>query len=48
VMLFAESQKRRELTVSARELVREHYDWSAIGKLLCGSYLEWFGLGPAE
>jgi glycosyltransferase involved in cell wall biosynthesis len=47
MMSLGQSERRREeLTASAKELVRERYDWTVIGKLLCDTYLDW--LGPAR
>jgi glycosyltransferase involved in cell wall biosynthesis len=39
---LAESESwRRQLTASARQLVRERYDWTALGESLCKTYREW-------
>jgi sugar transferase (PEP-CTERM/EpsH1 system associated) len=39
---LAESQQRRQqLTESARQLVREHYDWTILGESLCQTYRQW-------
>lgn len=44
VLSLGESKRRREKLVSAAmQLVRERYDWTVIGKLLCDTYLDWFG-----
>jgi polysaccharide biosynthesis protein PslH len=36
-------RRREELTAAAMQFVRERYEWTAIGKQLCETYLEWFG-----
>ena len=39
---LAESESwRRQLTESARQLVRERYDWAMLGELLWKAYREW-------
>jgi glycosyltransferase involved in cell wall biosynthesis len=39
---LAESEShRRQLTESARQLVREHYDWTTLGELLFQAYSQW-------
>lgn len=32
---------RQQLTVAARQLVREQYDWTILGESLCRTYREW-------
>jgi polysaccharide biosynthesis protein PslH len=34
---------RTDLVASAMLLVRDHYDWTVIGKWLCNTYLDWLG-----
>jgi glycosyltransferase involved in cell wall biosynthesis len=34
---------RTDLVASAMQLVRDHYDWTVIGKSLCNTYLDWLG-----
>jgi glycosyltransferase involved in cell wall biosynthesis len=44
ILSLGESERRRaELVIAAMHLVRERYDWTVIGKLLCNTYLDWFG-----
>jgi len=39
---LGESERRRqEITACAKQLVRERYEWTVIGKLLCETYLDW-------
>ncbi|MGA2184823.1 MAG: glycosyltransferase [Bryobacteraceae bacterium] len=39
---LAESESwRRQLTASARQLVRERYEWTILGESLCRTYREW-------
>jgi glycosyltransferase involved in cell wall biosynthesis len=39
---LAESESwRRQLTASARQLVRERYDWTILGESLCATYRAW-------
>jgi glycosyltransferase involved in cell wall biosynthesis len=34
---------RTDLVASAMQLVRDHYDWTVIGKSLCNTYRDWLG-----
>ena len=44
ILSLGESEgHRRELIASGMQLVRDHYDWTVIGKSLCSTYLEWLG-----
>ena len=44
ILALGESEgHRRELIASGIQLVRDHYDWTVIGKSLCSAYLEWLG-----
>jgi glycosyltransferase involved in cell wall biosynthesis len=41
---LGESERHRgKLIASAMQLVRDHYDWTVIGKSLCNTYLDWLG-----
>jgi polysaccharide biosynthesis protein PslH len=47
IMSLGESERRREeLVAAAIRLVRERYDWTVIGKLLCDTYFEWLDCLP--
>jgi glycosyltransferase involved in cell wall biosynthesis len=44
ILSLGESERHRgELVASAMQLVRDRYDWTVIGKLLCNTYLDWLG-----
>jgi glycosyltransferase involved in cell wall biosynthesis len=44
ILSLGESERQRtELVAWAKQLVRDHYDWTVIGRLLCNTYLDWFG-----